>query len=203
MTGLPPVNYDELVEHRGFFPDDNYARICMLQAFVEIEATASYNAISRSSQDPLVKEVFERIMRDEVQHRQYFISFGRGLVATNVYPAKDVLAMAYSWIRPDHGETYGSTRQAQSKRQGFVNWWERVETDEATGIALADEHIRSADVQELKVRSLLSAVRDVTDLDIHTVDQLRKTYFASLKNADVFRARSAVDPGICGEASYP
>ena len=69
MTGLPPVNYDELVEHRGFFPDDNYARICMLQAFVEIEATASYNAISRSSQDPLVKEVFERIMRDEVQHR--------------------------------------------------------------------------------------------------------------------------------------
>jgi hypothetical protein len=42
LIGDEPIPQEEVVEHRGFFPDDNYVRVCMLQACVEIEASVTY-----------------------------------------------------------------------------------------------------------------------------------------------------------------
>ncbi|MFV0133049.1 hypothetical protein ACLGIH_07390 [Streptomyces sp. HMX87] len=95
MAGVDPIDEAEVIEHRGPFPTDNYARVCILQACVEIEACVSYGWQSRTSEDGLVRDVFLTIMKDEVQHRQYFASFAKALVESGVYPVKDVLSMAF------------------------------------------------------------------------------------------------------------
>lgn len=180
MTGGEPVPQAEVVEHRGFFPDDNYLRVCMLQACVEIEASVAYGEIAKGAHDPLVREIFHRITRDEVQHRQYFVSFAEALIDAGVYPAKDALAMAYTWVRPKGGETHGSKRERQTEREGFVNWWERVRKDEGDEYALKDEWIRSDDLQAKKVRSVLKAVAQATGQRLDSVEDLQRAYFRSL-----------------------
>jgi rubrerythrin len=195
MAGLSPIEHDELVEHRGFFPDDNYVRVCMLQAFVEMEACATYGQVAKTTSDPLVREIFSTIARDESQHRQYFVSFARALVESGVYPVKDVLAMAYTWVRPGAGETHGSTRKQQSKREGFVNWWERVNIDEESGLALADEQIRSSNIQATKERSLFAAVFEATGIKVNSISELERAYFKSLIQPNTNRLRSSIDQG--------
>lgn len=180
MIGDDPIPQDEVIEHRGFFPDDNYVRVCMLQACVEIEASVTYGEIAKTAHDPLVREIFHRITRDEVQHRQYFVSFAEALIDAGVYPAKDALAMAFTWVRPKGGETHGSMREKQSSREGYVNWWERVRKDEGDEYALKDEWIRSEDLQAKKVRSVLKAVAQATGLRLESVDDLQRAYFRSL-----------------------
>lgn len=195
MAGLSAIEHDELVDHRGFFPDDNYARVCMLQACVEIEACATYGEMARTSHNPLVKQIFHRIMRDESQHRQYFVSFTRGLVDAGVYPIKDVLAMAYTWLRPDHGETHGSRREMQSERQGFVNWWEKVQTDEESGVALADDQIRSKNLQQKKEKSVFYAILEATGIKVNSVKELERAYFKSLTDPNANRPRHSIYKG--------
>ncbi len=182
MMGDEPIPEEEVVEHRGAFPDDNYARVCMLQACVEIEAAITYGEMAKKAHDPLVRDVFLNIMRDEVQHRQYFTSFAQALVDADVYPAKDVLAMAFTWIRPN-GETHGSTRKQQTNREGFVNWWERVRTEDGDELALHDEQIRSAYLQSKKERSVLKAVFEATGQRYENVSELRRGYMKSLVRA--------------------
>jgi hypothetical protein len=180
MAGLPSIEHKELVDHRGFFPEDNYVRVCLLQACVEIEACVVYGQIAKNSRDPLVKEIFWRIMRDESQHRQYFISFAKGLVDSGVYPIKDVLAMAYTWIRPVAGETYGSNRNQQSKREGFVNWWEHVCTDSEKGVALANDYIFADNLRIKKEKSLLAAIFEITGIKVNSVKELERIYLNSI-----------------------
>jgi hypothetical protein len=180
MLGGEPIPQDEVVEHRGFFPEDNYLRVCMLQACVEIEAAVTYGEMAKTAHDPLVREVFLRIMRDEVQHRQYFVSFAEALIDAGVYPAKDALAMAFTWVRPKGGETHGSARERQTKREGYVNWWERVRKDDGDEYALEDEQIRSEYLQAKKVRSVLKAVAQATGLRLESVEDLQRAYFRSL-----------------------
>jgi hypothetical protein len=191
MVGESPIPQDEVVEHRGFFPQDNYARVCMLQACVEIEAAVTYGETAKKAHDPLVRDVFLRIMRDEVQHRQYFTSFAQALVDAGVYPAKDVLAMAFTWVRPKGGETHGSKRERQTQREGYVNWWERVRSGEGDELALADDQIRSEYLQTKKVRSVLKAVADATGQRYGSVEELKKGYFRSLVGG---RPAAAVAP---------
>ncbi|HRC57085.1 MAG TPA: hypothetical protein PKU97_14225 [Kofleriaceae bacterium] len=188
MIGDEPIPQQEVVEHRGFFPDDNYARVCMLQACVEIEATVAYGEIATNAHDPLVREIFTRITRDEVQHKQYFVAFAQALVDAGVYDAKDVLAMAYTWVRPKGGETHGSMRAQQTKREGYVNWWERVRKDEGDDHALKHDWIRSEALQAKKVRSVLRGAAQATGLALGDVQQLQRAYFRSL-------ARPAVASG--------
>jgi ferritin-like protein len=201
MTGTPPIEHDELVEHRGFFPDDNFARVCMLQTCVEIEACATYGYMAHSAKDPLVREIFQRIMRDESQHRKYFISFAKGLVDSGVYPVKDVLSMAYTWLRPNVGETHGSTREQQPERQGFVNWWERVRIDEESGLALTDEQIRSKSLQSRKEKSIFSAVSEATGIKVNSVKELQVAYFKSLTTPDCDRAQYSINQRSRKQAS--
>lgn len=177
MVGNDPIPEDEVVEHRGFFPDDNYARVCILQACVEVEAAVMYGEMANTSEDPLVREVFLRIARDEVQHRQYFTSFAQALVDAGVYPAKDVLAMAFTWIRPKAGETHGSGRAHQTERQGFVNWWEHTRTDEGDALAVAPQHL-----QATKERTILKVASLATRQDYGTFAELQRGYFQSLRS---------------------
>lgn len=81
---------------------------------MEIDACIAYAEQARSTRNALVRDVFHKGMKDEVQHRQYFVSFAKALVDANVYPFKDVLSMANTWVHPDGGQKYGSTRTAQT-----------------------------------------------------------------------------------------
>lgn len=195
MAGLDPIAHDDITEHRGFFPADNYARVCILQACVEIEATVTYGEMTKTSKDPLIRDIFHNIMKDEVQHRQYFVSFAKALVDSGVYPVKDVLSMAYTWVRPDAGETYGSIRFEQTERKGFVNWWEQVVTDKDSGVALADNQIRSDNLHAKKLRSVLAAVDEATGIQVETVEELKRAYLSSLTTNNVDRIRHTVGHG--------
>jgi len=174
-----PVADDEVMEHRGKFPHDNFVRNMVLQACVEIEVSVTYSHAANTSDHPLIKDVFTRIMRDEVQHRQYFVAFAQGLIDAGVYPAKDALAMAFHWVKPG-GELYGSTRSSQSRRDGYVNWWEKTRTDDDDELAVtADQHFSEA-IFSRKRRSVLKVVTQATRHRYDSVDELKKGYFRSL-----------------------
>lgn len=200
MAGIDPIEVEEVVECRGTLPTDNYARICILQACVEIEACVSYQHAARTSDDELVHDVFHTVMKDEVQHRQYFAAFAKALIESGVYPVKDVLSMAYTWIRPDGGETFGSAREAQTERQGHVNWWERVRTDDEE-FALRDDALHEGSVHARKLSSVFALVREVTGIETRSYEDLKRAYFASLRTNDVDRIRSAVSRGARSEAA--
>jgi hypothetical protein len=180
MAGLDPITEEEVIEHRGAFPTDNFARVCMLQACVEIEACVAYGEVAKTSENPLVKQIFAKITADESQHRAYFISFARALVESGAYPLKDILSMAYTWIRPKGGETHGSYREKQTKREGFVNWWQNMKTDPEDELSMQEEQFRSEHLQEKKVRAVLSAVEEGTGFPLKTVEDLQKVYMQSL-----------------------
>lgn len=201
MAGVAPIEPQEVVDHRGFFPSDNYVRVCMLQACVEIEASVIYGEMAKTSTDPLIRDAFEYIMRDEVQHRTYFISFAKALIDAKVYPVKDVLSIAYTWIRPDVGETHGSSREAQSERKGFVNWWERLKTDDSDDLTMKDDQLRTEQLQQKKIRSVLSAVYQATGINVTSINDLEKAYYASLRTSNVDRIRSSIHHGDKTEAS--
>lgn len=196
MAGLPPIGQDEVIEHRGFFPEDNYVRVCMLQACVEIEACANYGYMSQISPDPLFRDVFYKIARDEAQHRQYFISFAKALVDFGVYPMKDVMSMAYTWVRPGAGETYGSTRDKQTQREGYVNWWERMRTAERDGELAFDSICHAENIRQRKEKSLFSAVYDATGIKVDSVSGLERAYFKSLMASRPAGIRPAINKGI-------
>ncbi|PAZ17399.1 hypothetical protein CLM62_02455 [Streptomyces sp. SA15] len=200
MADIDPIDESEVVEHRGAFPADNYARVCVLQACVEIEACVSYGWRARTTEDELVHDVFHTIMKDEVQHRQYFASFAKALVESGVYPIKDVLSMAYTWIRPNGGETFGSTREAQTERQGFVNWWERTRTGDDE-FALGGDALHEGSVHTQKLTSVFALVREVTGIETRSYEDLKRAYFASLRTNDVDRIRSAVRGGAAREGA--
>lgn len=180
MIGGDPIPQEEVVEHRGFFPDDNYVRVLMLQACVEIEATVFYGTMAKIAYDPLVRDIFLHIMRDEVQHRQYFVAFSQALVDAGVFPAKDALAMAFTWIRPN-GETMGSSREKQTERQGFVNWWEHAKTDTDDPYEAASI-MRTPELQHLKERGILRAAGKATRQTFAKFPDLQRAYFKSLAN---------------------
>jgi len=192
MIGGEPIPQDEVVEHRGFFPDDNFVRVLMLQACVEIEATVFYGTMARVARDPLVRQVFHNIMRDEVQHRQYFVAFSQALIEAGVFPAKDALAMAFTWIKPN-GETMGSSREKQTEREGFVNWWEHAKTDTSDPYEAAS-FMRRPELQKLKERGVLKAAGKATGQTFAKFPDLQKAYFKSL----AARRTSAVVPAAAG-----
>jgi hypothetical protein len=192
MAGIDPIAENDVVDHRGPFPMDNYARVCVLQACVEIEACVAYGTQAKRSADPLVRDVFHQVMKDEVQHRQYFVSFAKALVDAKVYPVKDVLSMAYTWVRPRAGETYGSVRDEQTRRQGFVNWWEGLQVKDGDDFVLEGDWLHAEALHARKLSSVFALVREATGIGVRTLDDLKRAYFASLQTDDVHRIRSAV-----------
>lgn len=198
-AGLPRIETEETAEHRGLFPSDNLARAMVLQACVEVEVSVAYSEMAKTSKDPVIRDIFFHIMRDEVQHRQYFFSFAKALIDANVYPVKDILSMAYMWIKPGSGETHGPKREAQSERDGYVNWWETVRAEEGDNLALRDDQVRSPHILDKKIRSVLAGVRESTGIQVHSVKALEKAYFESLRTNDLARIQSVVDAHFPGE----
>lgn len=182
LSGLPAADHDEIAQHRGFFPDDDLARVCILQGCVEVEATVVYSNTARTTEHPLVRAVFHKVMTDEVQHRLYFEAFARALVESGASANSRVLGMAYAWLRPEGGETKGPTRIKQEDRQGFVNWWESAGPGGHHG--LDESQIRSKELHQTKQRSILQMVRHCTvDDSIVDIDSLRRAYMQSLRTA--------------------
>lgn len=190
-SGLPPIGEDEVIAHRQFFPDDNYLRICLLQACVETEASVTYGEMAKTATDPLVRELFLKVMRDEVQHRRYFIAFAKALVDCGAYSAKDAFSVVYTWLRPEHGETYGAKRKVQTEHKGFVNWWEHLKQND-DDLALEDGQNHGPHLQAKKQKSLMSALETITGIKVTTFEELQSTYFRMLRNASLHRSRPAV-----------
>lgn len=194
MAGIDPISEEGADEHHRTFPSDNYARICVLQACLEIEACVSYQHAARTSNDELVRDVFHRIVKDEVQHRQYFASFAKALVESGVHPVKDVLSMAYLWIRPDSGETFGPTPETWPGHQDFANRPEPIRTDREV-LAPGGDTSPEGVVNAQRSSSVFALVREVTGIEIRSYEELKRAYFASLRTNRVDRIRSAVGPG--------
>lgn len=183
LGDLAKVKYmtdEEIINHRQHFPDDKIGRKLMLQACVETEVTLSYSNMAKSTSNPLLKEVFTKIMQDEAQHRLYFISFAKALVDKNIVPEKDILSMIYSWIRPG-GDTYSTERKEISKRDSYVNWWETV--DHNNTYKLDEEQYKNKEMHDKKESSIFQMAKFTLGLDIKNVEELKQAYFYSLSSS--------------------
>jgi hypothetical protein len=189
-----PIPEDDVILHRGLFPTDNFLRNLMLQACVEVEVAVTYGEQGKTTQDPLIRDVFLQVMKDEVQHRQYFVSFAQGLIDAGVYPAKDALAMAFTWIRPKGGELFGAQRDAQTRREGYVNWWETVRQDESHRDGVDTSQHYSEHIFAKKRRSVLKAVAQATGQRYDSAEELQRAYFRSL--TDKAARAPAVPPAL-------
>ncbi|MEZ4241581.1 MAG: ferritin-like domain-containing protein [Myxococcota bacterium] len=175
---LDPIPDEDVMSHRGMFPRDNFLRNLVLQACVEIEVSITYANAAKTTDNPMIREIFLQIMRDEVQHRQYFVAFAQALVDAGVYPAKDALAMAFHWIKPG-GELYGSTRSAQSSRDGYVNWWEMTRTGD-DDVAVTDDQHFDERILSQKRTSVLKVASQSTRTHYDSVAGLKKAYLRAL-----------------------
>ena len=178
MAGIEKISNEELISHRQYFPMDKIGRKLVLQACVEIEVTVSYSHMVKNSENPLVREVFAAVQKDESQHRLYFISFAKALVDVGIVPHKDILSMAYTWIRPG-GETYNTEREKFSKREGYVNWWENVDCNEK--YSMSERQYKNDQIHRQKEISVFQMVKFVTGIDVKNLDELKKAYMDSLK----------------------
>jgi|GEM_PF-1688631 len=197
---LDPIPEDEVIGHRGLFPTDNFLRNMMLQACVEVEVAVTYANQAKATKSPLIHDIFNQVMKDEVQHRQYFVSFAQALVDAKVYPAKDALAMAFTWLRPKGGELYGSKRDAQTPREGYVNWWETVRTHDHAD-AVTDQQHYANELFEKKKTSILKAVHEATGQRYDTVEDLQRGYFKSL--AGVKQPRPSLGQALAQDRPAP
>lgn len=178
LANVERMTDKQIIEHRQYFPADKIGRKLILQACVETEVSISYANMVKTTKNPLVKEVFQNVMKDEVQHRLYFISFAKALVEMGVVPIKDILSMTYSWIRPG-GDTYSTQRENISERDDYVNWWETVDHDQE--YALDDTQYKNESIQHQKNVSIFSIIKFTTGIEVNSIEELQKAYMSSLR----------------------
>ena len=178
MANIEKISDKELIQHKQFFPADKIGRKLILQACVEIEVTISYSHMVKNSKNPLIKEMFRAVQKDESQHRLYFISFAKALVDIGVVPVKDILSMAYSWVRSG-GDTYNTERKNVPKRDGYINWWESVDSN--SGYKMDEKQYKNNKIHKQKETSVFQLVRFITDIRVNNISDLKKAYLSSLK----------------------
>lgn len=181
LAGIEKISNKELIQHRQYFPADKIGRKLILQACVEIEVTISYSHMVKNSKNPIVCEVFSAIEKDESQHRLYFISFAKALLDVGIIPLKDILSMAYSWIRPG-GDAYNTERNSVSKRDGYINWWETV--DNNPDYSMDERQYKNEKIHKQKEASVFQFIKFITGLEIKNLDELKNAYLSSLKKVE-------------------
>lgn len=186
MAKIDKMTDKEIINHRQYFPADKIGRKLMLQACVETEVTISYANMVKTTKNPLVREVFKRVMQDESQHRLYFISFAKALVDIGIIPNKDILSMTYSWIRPG-GDSYSTQREKISTRNEHINWWETVDHDD--GYKLAESQYKNDSIQKQKDTSVYHMIKFTTGVEVNSIEELQKAYMSSL--------RTTSEPAAC------
>ncbi|WP_261575355.1 hypothetical protein [Frankia gtarii] len=168
LTGMAPIPDETFIEFRQVFPDDDMLRTLMLLAISEITAAVNYGQCQQVIDDPGLRRLFKQVAADEIQHRNYFVSFAKALVDSGEYQAKDAFAVAHLFLRED-GEILGSSRDQVENRGTHVNWWDRLERK-------AGEDDFRPEAVEKKQQLVFGALKKITGIEVHSREELEDTW---------------------------
>lgn len=166
VTGMAPISDETFIEFRQVFPDDDMLRTLVLLAISEITAAVNYGQCQHVVADPGLRRLFKQVAADEIQHRNYFVSFAKALVDSGEYHAKDAFAVAYLFLRED-GEILGSARDRVEERGTHVNWWDHLEVGETDF---------RPEAVEKKEQLVCGALRKITGIEVHSRDEVEDTW---------------------------
>lgn len=166
VTGMDRIADETFIEFRQVFPDDDMLRTLMLLAISEITAAVNYGQCQLIVDDPGLRRLFKQVAADEIQHRNYFVSFAKALVDSGEYHAKDAFAVAHLFLR-EEGEILGSAREAVEDRGTHVNWWDRLE--------VGDGDFRPKVVAKQE-RLIYGALKKITGIEVRSRDEVEDTW---------------------------
>lgn len=166
VTGMDRIPDETFIDFRQVFPDDDMLRTLMLLAISEITAAVNYGQCQHVIEDPGLRRLFKQVAADEIQHRNYFVSFAKALVDSGEYHAKEAFAVAHLFLRED-GEILGSARERVEDRGTHVNWWDRIET--------GDGDFRP-EALEKKEQLVFGALKKITGIEAHSRDEVEDTW---------------------------
>lgn len=166
--GMEPIPDQTFIEFRKVFPDDDMLRTLMLLAISEITAAVNYGQCQFAAQDQGLRRLFKQVAADEIQHRNYFVSFAKALVDSGEYHAKEAFAVAHLFVRDD-GEILGSTREKLEDRGTYVNWWDQIEDKVGDQSSLPE-------ALEKKQQLIFGALKKVTGIEVRSADEVEDTW---------------------------
>lgn len=166
VSGMNQVPDETFIEFRQVFPDDDMLRTLVLLAISEITAAVNYGQCQHVISDPGLRRIFKQVAADEIQHRNYFVSFAKALVDSGEYHAKDAFAVAYLFLRED-GELLGSARNRLENRGTHVNWWDQLDTGD---IDYRPEAL------EKKEQLICGALKKITGIEVRSRDEVEDTW---------------------------
>jgi len=167
LVGTPPIENEVFIEFRKIFPDDDMLRTLFLLACSEILAAVNYGHGAKHAADPGLAALFKQVAADEVQHMCYFVAFAEALVASGEYPAKNAFAVAQLFLR-ENGELQGSARAQIERRDTHVNWWDHL--------VLTENERLNLDNQAKKQEMIFAALRQVTGVEVRSVEAVEETW---------------------------
>lgn len=168
LGGMELVPDETFIEFRQVFPDDDMLRTLVLLAISEITAAVNYGQCQLGARDQGLRRLFKQVAADEIQHRNYFISFAKALVDSGEYHAKDAFAVAHLFLRSD-GELQGSTRDRLEDRGTHVNWWDALED-------LGEESSFLSGAIERKQQLIFGALKKITGIEVSSADEVEDTW---------------------------
>ncbi|MBO0819390.1 MAG: hypothetical protein J2P26_00915 [Nocardiopsaceae bacterium] len=166
--GMELVPDETFIEFRQVFPDDDMLRTLVLLAISEITAAVNYGQCQFAAQDQGLRRLFKQVAADEIQHRNYFVSFAKALVDSGEYHAKDAFAVAHLFLRSD-GELQGSTRDRVEERGTHVNWWDALED-------LGEESSFLSGALDRKRQLIFGALKKITGIEVSSADEVEDTW---------------------------
>lgn len=168
VSGMEPIPDETFIKFRQVFPDDDMLRTLVLLSISEITAAVNYGQCQQVVQDPGLRRLFKQVTADEIQHRNYFVSFARALVDSGEYHAKEAFAVAHLFLRED-GEMQGSTRGKVEDRGTHVNWWDHLQPSQGEG------DFRPEAVEK-KEQLVFGALKKITGIEVHSRDEVEDTW---------------------------
>lgn len=167
VSGMEPIADQVFLEFRQVFPDDDMLRTLVLLAISEITAAVNYGKCQLATEEPGLRRLFKQVAADEIQHRNYFVSFAKALIDSGAYQAKDAFAVAHLFLR-ENGELGGSTRKQVENRDGHVNWWDRLE--------VAEEEDFQPEAIDRKEHLVLSSLTRITGIEVRSKEEVEDTW---------------------------
>jgi hypothetical protein len=168
VGGMEPVEDETFIEFRQVFPDDDMLRTLVLLAISEITAAVNYGQCQFVAENQGLRRLFKQVAADEIQHRNYFISFAKALVDSGEYHAKEAFAVAHLFLRGD-GELQGSDRGRLEDRGTHVNWWDQLE------VAAGEDSFRPEGMEK-KQQLILGALKKITGIQVNSPDEVEDTW---------------------------
>jgi hypothetical protein len=166
VSGMERISDGTFINFRQVFPSDDMLRTLVLLAISEITAAVNYGQCQHVVGDPGLRRLFKQVAADEIQHRNYFVSFAKALVDSGEYHAKEAFAVAHIFLRED-GELLGSARQQLEERGTHVNWWDHLDTG-TSGFR--------PEALEKKEQLVCGALKKITGIEVRSRDEVEDAW---------------------------